>query len=294
MRDAEYVLDQGGKVVVSLGGSKCEINCAHCYIFAPGFQYFPSRGPEEIVDRLAEFGDELTTVYLSGDIEPFLEPAKAIEFLSLAADRLDVDLLFTTRLLIDTEWYAPLRDVADRQFAKRRLVVGCVSIPAWQGFRRFERSRRVATPQERVDQLGRFATELRIPTMLAARPTFPAELVPLSEYRRLLEAAAQHSTVILGEALFLDTDGVIERRLRTSIDNEFTIGRMSFFDQNRDWKIVHAESQIAGLRRICEELDKPFYLRSMPGVELIRDHWDRDSGELAVERVYPLPVPDFG
>ncbi|MDW5327856.1 hypothetical protein [Plantactinospora sp. KLBMP9567] len=293
MDHAKYLLDRGGKVVVSLGGARCPINCAHCYVFAPGFQFFPSREPEHIVRDLESFGSALTAVYLSGDIEPFLEPQAAVTFLAEASQKLDCDLLFTTRLIIEHRWFPPLREIADRQFAKGRLLVGCVSIPAWDSYRRIERSRRVAAPAERVQQLGRFLTDLRIPTMLAARPILPAEVVSPAEYGRLIRAAAPHSTVVLGETLFLDTDGVLERRLGISVEDSPEIAKMSFFDQEREWKVVDLREQVDTVASLCQKLDKPFYLRSMPGIELIRGYWDRDRLDLNLASTYPLPVPDF-
>ncbi|MGH3974025.1 MAG: hypothetical protein ACRDS9_12000 [Pseudonocardiaceae bacterium] len=290
---AKYLLDEGGKVVVSLGGSRCPINCAHCYIFAPGFQFFPSREPEHIVRDLEGFGPALTAVYLSGDIEPFLDPQHAVTFLAEASEKLDSDLLFTTRLIIEDRWFPALREIADRQFAKGRLLVGCVSIPAWDSYRRIERSKRVAAPTERVEQLGRFLTDLRIPTMLAARPILPAEVVRPAEYGRLIRAAAPHSTVVLGETLFLDTEGVLERRLGISVEDSYEINKMSFFDQEREWKVVDLQAQVDAVAALCRELNKPFYMRSMPGIDLIRGFWDRSRLELKLVNTYPLPVRDF-
>ena len=293
-RDAlEYFVDRGGKLVVSLGGRKCPVNCAHCYVFAPGFKFFPRKSPTDLVTELVALNQDYNIVYLSGDIEPFLDESQAVEFLRQMAGRADVDLLFSTRMVLSSETLTALAEINNIQVAKGRLLIGTVSIPALDSYRRIEPGKMVPSPKERVGVLQSLA-RIPIPTMAALRPVFPAVIVSPEEYRRLLALVAPHSTVILGELLFLDTEGVLEQRLQFKVaENDVFVEQMSFFAQDREWKVCRCDSQIAVIREECIHLNKPFYMRSMPGVELIRSFWNPQTADLGTDRIYPLAVPDY-
>lgn len=288
-----FIVDRGRKIVVSLGGKRCPLNCAHCYTFAPDFKFFPSKNPDELISDLLPICNSDTIVYLSGDIEPFLAESKALKFLELMASNTDVDLLFTTRLSLSESTIDSIAQINEIQIQKNRLLIGSVSIPALESYQRIETAKMVPTPYERVELLKKLLS-IPIPTMVAIRPIFPTRIINPGEYRRLISLISTYSTIIVGELLFLDTEGILENRLGISVsEEEYFEGKMSFLAQDRKWKVCKWDSQIQVIRDECKKHDKAFYMRSMPGIELIRKYWNPQMRTLSKTPIYPLTIQDY-
>lgn len=282
-----YVVDLDGKLVVSLGGPRCRLNCRHCYIFAGGFVFLPPTSPRKLVDEIARLDPQPKAVYLSGDIEPFLAADEALEFLQAASETLNVHLMFTTRLALDETTVSALDGIRAMQGTRDRLLIGSVSIPALESYDRIERPALVPSPSSRLDLVRRLSRR-GIPVMVSIRPLLPESLVPMSEYRLLLAAIRDADAVCaLSSPLFFDRSGVIERRLGLSNLPALASGDMEFLDQPVKW-LEHLDADRARmLSTIGDSLGIPVFLRSMPALEQLATRWDPDRFRLSGALVAP-------
>jgi DNA repair photolyase len=265
-----------GRAMVSLGpiskNRYCPYQCRFCYVQGP-FPKYESATVSEIVMWLEERRDQYDIVYISGDTDSFAQP-RTEEGLDLieALLRLKVDVLFTTRYVFSGSELERLGSITSKYREERLLLIGCISIS--QLHHPQLEPPPIESPYRRTQLLREMQT-LGIVTALTIRPFIPS--VPAAEYREIAAIAGEFGDVVLGGDLYLDSNGAVLQGIRTagqSLDLDSSRSRVRPLDfslTDDDWMVLSHPEAAAQVSAACEELGKPFYLRSAGAISWIRE-----------------------
>jgi len=260
----------GRRAMVSLGAlSKqkyCTYSCPFCYVES-GFAPYQALVLPDIIKWLAENRCHFDIVYVSGDTDSFAPPRTelGIQLLEAIAE-LQVDLLFTTRMVFEEPHIVRLSQLAKRMRSENHLLFGCVSIAELH--QPHLEPRPIPAPEYRTAQLRRFK-DSGIVSVLAMRPFLPN--ISLNEYREILMTAGLASHIVLGEAWYVDPEGRLESRVLGDGRLDIYEHHKMDFDQNQQvWKVFRGEE----IERMCAnwsaEHGIPFFMRSAPAVSWAR------------------------
>jgi len=260
------------RAMVSLGPLSpkryCTYACAFCYVHAD-FQKYPNLDVADILQWLRENAPRYSIVYISGDTDSFAKPRTA-EALELVRGTLDLkkDVLFTTRAPLARETIDQLGALASRAKRSDNVLIGCVSISRLRSAAHLEPPP-VPTPEVRI-QLLRSLRNAGLWTVLAMRPFLP--VIPPEEYCELVRLCFPYVDVVLGEAWYADSGGILEDKVLGTgnrLEN-FTAKSMDFDANEATWKVWEGREVTAVVGNYCESLGVPFFMRSNPAVDLIR------------------------
>jgi hypothetical protein len=265
------------RAMVSLGPATkhrhCSFRCTFCYVQGP-FPKYASRTPSETVRWLKERRNEFDMIYISGDTDSFAEPrmSQGLDLLEQLIT-LNCDVLFTTRASFKTDDERRLYAIASEYVRCGLLLVGCVSVS--QLFHPALEPRPIMQPRDRIDLLGRMRAN-SIRTVLTIRPLIPA--VPASEYVEIARLGYESADVILAGDLYVDSKGIIETALAESIGSrpeQFVGGlphQLDFSLDDTRWRTIHNDAAAQALSIFCEQVHRPFFMRSGPAIEWIRSN----------------------
>jgi len=265
-----------GRAMVSLGpisnSSYCPYRCRFCYVQGP-FPKYASATVDEIVKWLDERRDLYDIVYISGDTDSFAQP-RTEEGLNLieALLRLKVDVLFTTRYVFSGSELERLGSISSQYRAQRQLLIGCISIS--QMHHPQLEPAPIQSPYRRSQLLSEMQ-RLGVVTALTIRPFIPS--IPAAEYREIALMAGDFGDVVLGGDLYLDSNGAVLDGIRAaaqSLDIDDSLSRVRALDfslSNDDWMTLSHPEAALQVRTACEELGKPFFLRSAGAISWIRE-----------------------
>ena len=262
------------RIMLSLGslpdGQHCPYRCAFCY-GELGFSRYPSLSVSQIVASVKTCDADYDIIYVSGDTDSFAPPRTktGIALLEGLSD-LGVDLLFTTRTTFDARDLEALGSIARRLGESDHMLFGCISIPRLDSGGHLE-STRTPTPRERVAALE--ALKKRgLRTVLALRPFLP--IIPAREYIEIVSLCRGFTDLVLGECWYADEAGILERRVfrgPTPRDIAFARKKMDFDGNERWWKVWEAHETERAVRECCSSLGLPFFMRSQPAIEHLRN-----------------------
>ena len=263
------------RAMVSLGPlndrAYCPYRCAFCYVQGP-FPRYRSMAPTEIVSWLSIRRSEYNVVYVSGDTDSFARPRTSLglELLECLVG-LDVDVLFTSRYVFESRERARLARVAQMYRDLGRLLIPCISIS--QISHPELEPRPVPTPQRRFDQLS-WMTELGLPTILTIRPFIPG--IGAEEYVEIAERGIDGASVVLGGDLYVDRTGCVGQvisRARVEIPLGVTTSAsvLDFSHSSVPWDTLRHHEAVESVGQFCASKGVPFFMRSSPAVDCIRD-----------------------
>lgn len=265
-----------GRAMVSLGpiskSGYCPYQCRFCYVQGP-FPKYASATVEEITTWLTDRRDQYDIIYISGDTDSFAHP-RTNEGLNLlqALESLKVDVLFTTRHVFSEAQLERLGDITCQYRAKGLLLIGCISIS--QLHHPQLEPPPIQSPHLRA-QLLREMQKLGIVTALTIRPFIPT--IPASEYSEIALLAGDFADVVLGGDLYLDSNGSVEKGIRTAAEtldldaSPSQVHALDFSLNDNDWiTLTHPEAEVR-VRAACEKLGKPFFMRSAGAISWIRE-----------------------
>lgn len=262
---APRIAIQNGRATVSLGSlttrRHCTYRCPFCYV-SVGFTRGGRHAPSEVLDavRSADL-DGVDTVLVSGDTDSFAPP-RALEGVDLVRRLVELgrNIAFTTRALLPNEAWHALADVAETQQREGRWLTAITSLTQWS-VPRLEPPP-IPSPASRLDQIGRFrAHGLR--TGVALRPLLP--VIPLSDYRELLERSALFADFALIGTWFCDTGGVLAEQTMDGeavTEHEIIASGMDFDSNKAEWceyRSIEAEKWCVNR---AQSLDFPIFHRS--------------------------------
>lgn len=264
-----------GRAMVSLGPISnvhyCPYQCKFCYVQGP-FPKYASATPAEIVGWLTHHRQEYDIVYISGDTDSFASPrtAEALELIR-GLSSLHVDVLFTTRYVFNHSELERLKELADSYRSKNLLLIGCISIS--QLHHPQLEPPPIKDPYQRVELLREL--QIRgIVTALTIRPFIST--IPASEYCEIARLGATCSDVILGGDLYIDSEGAVQHGLKSAQHDLESHGlnrpfRPLDFSLSVDrWQTLTHPQAETEVRKMCESLNKPFFMRSAPAIDWLR------------------------
>lgn len=262
------------RAMVSLGAlskkRQCTFSCPFCYVQAD-FLSYPNFSIPEIVNWLnKQPNDSFNIIYVSGDTDSFAPP-RTDQALLLLEELLSLgkDVLFTTRMVMDSSKLKRLGKIVENYNKESLRVFGCISII--QKTIPYLEPPPIASPTDRIAQLHRFM-DLGLMTILAARPFLP--IVPLSDYDWILRETSNIVHAILGENWYADSGGILESNVLGAGNKlkNYTLSKMPFDDNNKIWKVYNGDHIEKYFQELCLKADLPFFMRSMPAIEWIRQN----------------------
>lgn len=275
------------RLMLSLGAltkSKyCTYSCPFCYVNSPDYLSFHTRSIDETTQWMAKRSKLFDLIYVSGDTDSFAPPRteKGIELLD-AISHFDADLLFTTRALFQEKHYRKLAEIQKRLEDKGRLFIGCVSIS--QLNHPHLEPHPIPSPKSRIEQLGRLK-EIGLISVLALRPFLP--VVTPSEYLEIIKQSKELINMVLGSVWYADKDGTFEKKVFQSEmveDVEVVYDKMDCDVNEATWKIFKHNEAESAVRDYCKSHNLPFFMRSMPGINWLRENYKKKHTSNLVTR----------
>lgn len=285
-----FKVDRFAKVTISLGG-KCPLRCRHCYTTSTQFRHEPKRSVNQVISELNSLDKSFSTICISGDTEPFLEPDVGLELIHEVAQSFSwTDIMFTTRLVLQDLIIDELIRIGSSMATQRRLLVPCISVITHSFPNGIEVSPLILATKHRLRMLRQFSRG-NLPCFLTVRPTFPFEIVPKTESAKLLDNAAPHATVVLGEAFIVDRSNEIANEIGLSSLNKGVLKEtspMTFLDQPALWEKKIYQEEVSCMKSLCENHNVPFFLRSISGMKFLRTYWDFSKGKSIFTKNHPV------
>lgn len=264
-RGAPRIAIQNGRATVSLGSltarQHCTFRCPFCYV-SVGFTRGGQHTPNEVLDAIR--GADLhgvDTILVSGDTDSFAPP-RALEGVDLLRRLVEFhrNIAFTTRALLPKEAWHTLADVAETQRRNGRWLTAITSLTQWT-VPHLE-PHPIPSPESRLDQIGRFRAH-GLSTGVAMRPLLP--VIPLSDYRELLERSALLADFALVGTWFCDTEGVLAQRIMdssTATEHVIIESRMDFDSNKESWREYRSVEAEKWCINMARSLDFPLFHRS--------------------------------
>lgn len=262
------------RAMVSLGALNkkrhCTYSCPFCYVQSD-FLSYPNFSISEIIEWLSKSSnDPFDIVYLSGDTDSFAPPRtnQALQLLE-ELQTIGKDVLFTTRMVLDNSSLNKLGNLVEGYRKQSLKVYGCVSV-AQKSVPILEPAP-ISPPIDRIMQLQRFK-DLGLITILAIRPFIP--IVPLSDYKWILEESYKSVHAVLGENWYFDQEGFLETKVLgpSKKVEDYTLTKMPFDCNEAIWKVYNGIHIQKFIEDWCQLANLPFYMRSKPAIEWIRSN----------------------
>lgn len=284
-----FYIDSEKKITVSLGG-KCSLGCKHCYTNCSAFLHQDKITVKELIKDLGCIdSNTFTTICISGDVDTFLNPYEGLELIALLAEIYrKKTIMFTTRLVPNDNIKKELTLIGKKCLERGQLFIPCISVISFAYPNQIENSKLVPSTTERLDFFIKLCKS-GIPCFLTLRPTFPFEIVQMSEIVNILKYVKNLPASVLGEVLLLDQNGEIEKRLGMQVinkNNPIQISKMTFLNQECYWKKVYFRNEHKEIKKECNNLGMPFFLRSMSAIRYIERSGYMQNGYKHNERFF--------
>jgi len=261
------------RLMLSLGAlsSKkyCTFSCKFCYLRSEDFSSYISLPVPDIINWVRNLETPFDIIYVSGDTDTFAPPRteQALDLLENLCE-FKVDILFTTRAVFKDSHLLRLSEIQRVQSNNKKMLIGCVSIT--QLNHPHLEPKPIPSPQSRIEQLRKFK-EIDLKSILAMRPFLP--IIPLEDYKQIIDYTKDHVDLILGSHWFADPKGKLEEDVfqgHMPTDSSFVYEKMDFDINDAFWKVYKSESLEQGVREYCDLLKIPFFMRSKPAIDFLR------------------------
>lgn len=265
---------KNNRAMVSLGPLNttkyCTYSCAFCYV-QNGFLKYKKMCVADICNFLEENQERFNIIYISGDTDSFAPPrtSQGLELLSCISDKVDKDVLFTTRMVFSKEEMGKIIEVNDKLKKKGNSLFACISITSPIEERSIEPIP-IRTVEERIEQLALFKNN-NIFSILAMRPFLP--IYSMEQYKELVLKVNGKVDCILGERWYFHENDVIYKRVMNGkeIDKgNIILTEMDFDDNSRMWNQWYDEELEREIGGICAQLSIPFFMRSTPAIDKLK------------------------
>lgn len=261
------------RAMISLGPltdkKYCPYNCAFCYVKS-GFSKYSKMEVSDIIKFLQFYKDFYNIVYISGDTDSFAQPRtyKAIELVKRISESIKTDILFTTRTTFSDEDLKRLSRISNYMKSNGCKLIACISISRLFSADWIE-PYPIPNPEERIETLKKLK-ENGIVTILATRPFLP--VIKAKEYIEIIKKAQKYVDAVLGEIWYAD-DNLIKSVCKNIAIQEinFKEKKMDFDNNNKSWKCYEAIETVDEVKKYCKENNIPFFMRSKPAIEYIRN-----------------------
>ena len=244
------------RVFASFGG-KCPFNCLHCYTFSKDFKMISFNDIDAIVKSIKH--DDFNIVYVSGFIENFIIPQKGIDLLLEIYRNYRCDILFTTRNVFEEESIARLSLLNKEMNREGHKLYGCVSISAYESYKRLETAPLIPSPQKRIGFIKQLFNE-NIITFLTLRPVFPSYFIPTEEYIRLIKECEKQYHAIISSGIVV---------------NKTILERLKKFDYS-----YNKQNEVSIMKCLNQDQVKVNYVNVNKELKMISDYCTNNSIKL--------------
>lgn len=257
--------------LVSFSG-KCELNCNHCF----AQDLIIQENENTVNDVVQSLSDKsFDVVYISYRKENFFNPVKGVNLCKEIYENYKCDICVTTRCVLTG---APLKEIIDLNDIMRSSgnhLTFCISIPAFDSYKKMECSDFIPSPQERID----FAKKLKnagINSFVTIRPLFPQSVIPTSEIQKIVDHCVNNVDAILTGGLCV-TDTILGRLALSENDLNFLDDEASEYlngvesESNVRFRHVDVNSEIEALDEYCQNKDIPFFKHSMDALNYFKE-----------------------
>lgn len=267
---------KNGRAMVSLGPLNtikyCTYSCSFCYV-QDGFSKYKNMSVHDICNFLVENQQDFEIIYISGDTDSFAPPrtSQGLELLTHISEKIDKDVLFTTRMVFSDEEMEKIINVKDKLMKKGKDLFACISITSPIGERSIEPIP-IKTIEERIKQLASFKDN-NIFSILAMRPFLP--IYKMEQYKELILKVYEKVDCVLGERWYFHQDDIIYKRVMEGkkINSGNIVLEEMDFDNNFDlWNLWYDEQLETEIKELCNQLGVPFYMRSVPAIEYLKSY----------------------
>ena len=275
-----------GRAMVSLGPvssrNYCAYSCPFCYVHYEYMSY-QRKSNDEIIEWLKEHRREYDIVYISGDTDSFYGAPRQRRAVSLIRRmlELDVDIMITTRAIIEDCYLSEIKEVIDSLREKDLNFYGCVSITQFS--MPHVEPKPIPSVERRIEQLRKFK-ELGMVTVLAMRPFLP--VVPIGDYKEILERAKNYIDIVLGKVWYADREGKMYNAILKEDDRfpspVFVNSKMDFDNNNADWSVYEGKEIEELVQDFCDKIDVPFFMTSRPAIDWIRSERRRTQRVIGI------------
>lgn len=192
--------------IVSFSGS-CPYQCLHCYTNCYGFK---SNGFDSIKDIINYLDSkEFDMVYISGYKENFANPDDGIDLAEQIFNKYNCDILITTRNIFNDDQLKRISKLNKLMKNKHHKLYFCISISAYDSYKKVEPNKIVPSPTKRIAFLKRIYKE-HIITILTLRPIFPNEFILTSEVIKIIDKCYGYFDTIIASGYMADNKTLLK------------------------------------------------------------------------------------
>lgn len=246
---------------------KCPYACLHCYTFIPSYQTMGEDSIDKIVNRLE--GTNPGVIYISGHKENFIVPNQGIELGERLFDKYHCDIMMTTRNVFDKSEIERLSELNKKMSAEGKCLFFCVSIPAFESYKKLENNPVIPSPEERMNFLSEvYAKE--IDTFLTIKPLCPNEYIPIDEALEIINRCKDCSTVVLSSGIVVDKN-ILKRLNGFPINFESKEAQlMECLENDIQVHYVDVTDELNQIKELCNDNNLPFFQHSMPAIKYVK------------------------
>jgi DNA repair photolyase len=235
----------------------------HCYTFSSKFAGINSNdlSIDGIIDNIRREGKKINIIYVSGYRENFEIPSKGLSLVEQLFDEFNCDILFTTRNVFEHNDIIRISNLNKRMKDAGKLLFACVSISAYQSYKKMEPNNKIPTPEQRINFVRELYQE-NIITILTLRPVAPDSFIPTQEYLDVLEQLYNSCSAVISSGIYIDED--IQKRLKLpqyDCDEE----NWRCFNEMLMQKLK-VETELKKIENACKAKKLPFFRESLPSV----------------------------
>lgn len=274
MKQQDLFFLNGKRAMISLGPlnekQHCPYKCAFCYV-QDGFSHYANLDIDSILAFLISHRKRYEIIYISGDTDSFAPPRTdiALDLLHRISHKLDVDMLFTTRTVFNSDQLTAIKSVADNQRKKRRRLYACISITRYSKNVAYIEPSPIPSPDDRIETLIKLK-KAGATTVLTLRPFLP--VVDVNDYITILAKSKEYVDIALGESFYFIPNGAIYKRVFPDgipelCKKDITHGNKMVFDTNDlDWDVWDSSAYEAVIRQYCDEHGIIFAMHSKDAI----------------------------
>lgn len=246
---------------------KCPYKCKHCYTFSKNFKNDNCNDIDEIINNLKN--KDFNIIYISGYTENFVEPSKGIDLIEKIYNQFKCDILFTTRNVFSNKDIERLEQINYRMRSDGKVLISCVSISAWDSYKKLEDNPVVPSPQKRIDFLRNLHLK-NIITILTIRPVCPSQFINTEEYLSILKKGYHYCDAVISSGIIVNDE--IRKQLYDFPNNIKCVTKPimnCLQQQNMLVDYVDTEKELKMIFELCKNLNIPHFYSSIPAVEYI-------------------------
>lgn len=254
---------------ISFGGA-CPFGCLHCYTFHDQFKTSPDLSIEGLVQSVSN--KKFNTIYISGYNENFSNPDNGLDLTEQIFNKYKCDILFTTRNTFNSKQISRLVKLNNRMKSFGKMLYACVSIPAYNSYKKIENNPKIPSPKERISFINDMGSK-GLCTFLTLRPLFPDQFIPTDEVAKIIEQCSPLATAVISSGIVLDNN--IINKL-SGFPKEIKVSDaplMTCLNQSYEVQYVDVENELNSLRDTCNKLNVPFFTDSIPAVQYAKKNF---------------------